>query len=878
MKTFTYKGEKASAISFPLGGIGTGCLGLSGEGRLIDWEIGGMPSKGSLNGLSHFAVRAESMGEVLDARVLHGDLPPPYMGRHSRERYTGFGFGPEAGLMAGMPHFRDTTFEAYFPFARIRFLDRQFPGKAALTAFNPFIPLNEKDSGLPAALFEVELANTHEGEVTYTVCLSVANPFAGEARNVAAPNGRGGGGAVTLQGRADPVAGCRCGDGKGAPTGIPLGDLTLATDCEDVRVTPYWYRGRWFDSLHVFWDGFSKGATPPERAYGPGSGDHASVEAAVRLSPGERKAVRFALAWHVPYVSAYWKGGGGGGPDDPGQGRWKNHYATVFRNSSETAAYCLANWRRLYDESALFNRTLFESTLPEPVLDAVSANLAVLKSPSCLRLEDGTFYGFEGCHCHEGCCPGSCTHVYNYAYALPYLFPRLERSMRTADYRHNMRGDGAMSFRIELPLGSDRSGFRPCVDGQMGGVVKVYRDWLISGDTDWLRSIWPGVRKSLEFAWAETNEDAWDPGRSGVITGRQHHTLDMELFGPNSWLTGLYLAALKAASCIAAALGEDALAAEYMVIFGKGKAWVDEHLFNGEYYFHEIDLNDRSILERHGEGASLHGDDAVSAYWNEEAGEVKYQIGEGSSIDQVVAQWHANICGLGEVFDRGKVRKALESIYKYNYKGNIRNVTNPNRVFCLNDESGAVICDWPEGRRVPAIPVVYASETMEGFQYQAAAHMVQEGMADKGLRLVKSVRDKYDGHKRNPWNEFECGSNYARSMASYSLLLAYSGFAYSAPEMAMGFSPISEDGYSSYFWSTETGWGGYQSSAGEAVLTVCYGYLELKRLRLGQFAGRCVGAAYVTDRLVGCSFEGDTLTFSNKLHIKDGLFLKAYFE
>ena len=183
--------------------------------------------------------------------------------------------------------------------------------------------------------------------------------------------------------------------------------------------------------------------------------------------------------------------------------------------------------------------------MPRPVLDAVSANISILKTSTCLRLEDGAFYGWEGCHANSGCCEGSCTHVWNYAYAMPFLFPNLERSLRELDYRYNQRADGGMSFRLQLPLGSPRSEFRPCADGQFGGVLKVYREWKISGDTKWLRRLWPAVRKSIDFAWAETNLDRWDPDQTGVLHGRQHHTLDMELFGPNAWLTGFYLAAPK---------------------------------------------------------------------------------------------------------------------------------------------------------------------------------------------------------------------------------------------------------------------------------------------------------------------------------------------
>ena len=80
MKYFTYQGDKAREISFPLGGLGSGCLGLGGTGQLVDWEIFNRPAKGSRNGFSHFAVKAEAGGRVLDARVLQGDAAPPFSG------------------------------------------------------------------------------------------------------------------------------------------------------------------------------------------------------------------------------------------------------------------------------------------------------------------------------------------------------------------------------------------------------------------------------------------------------------------------------------------------------------------------------------------------------------------------------------------------------------------------------------------------------------------------------------------------------------------------------------------------------------------------------------------------------------------------------
>ncbi len=505
---------------------------------------------------------------------------------------------------------------------------------------------------------------------------------------------------------------------------------------------------------------------------------------------------------------------------------WRNYYASLFADSTCSAEYGLTHWDTLYRDTLRFKTALFSSTLPVSVLDAVSANLSILKSPTVLRLEDGSFYGFEGCHSTEGSCEGSCTHVWNYAYALPFLFPTLERSMRDLDYKFNTRFDGKMGFRLQLPLGRPFSDYHAAADGQFGGVIKSYRDWKVSGDDAWLRRNWDAIKKSIDFAWCNTNEDKWDPEKTGVLQGRQHHTLDTELFGPNSYLTGFYLGALKAASEIALHFGEATTAAEYRTLFDKGRQWVDANLFNGEYYQQRIDLRDKQMLERFRDADDHYGS-VEEAYWDAEHGEIKYQIAGGCHVDQVIAQWHANICGLGEIFDPHKVRSALSAIYRHNFKKSMREFFNPCRVFALNDESALIICDWPEGAGKPAIPLCYAEEAMHGYEYQAAAHMIQEGMVREGLEVVRSVRDRYDGAKRNPWNEIECGSNYARSMASYSLLPALSGFEFDMVAGHIGFAPPAAGEAFSCFWSLDCAWGVYRRSGSRIEVQVEQGALSL---------------------------------------------------
>jgi non-lysosomal glucosylceramidase len=858
MKTnrFRYEKSKLGQISFPLGGIGSGCVGLSGTGRLIDWEIFNRPNKGGLNGFSHFAVKAEAGGRVLDARILNGDLPPPYIGSFSRAGNNGYGFGPDRETLAGLPHFVNTSFEGRYPFANVGFQDKAFPGKISLQAFNPFIPLNDKDSSIPAAFFEFTVTNTTRQTVTYTIAGTLGSLVRGKTSHEAM--------------KAGVVNSVHIKAAEWKETEPQYGDLTIATDAETISHQEYWFRGSWFDSLEIYWRDLTKPGAFENRHYSePGRGGNGLLAAHIRLKPGQTRKVRFVISWNFPVCENYWEGEkakeliekSGLSPT------WRNYYAKLWKDSMASAQYSLLNWDRLRAQTDLFHGALFSSSVPDAVLDAVSANISTLKSPTVLRLEDGTLYGFEGC-CHDsGCCPGSCTHVWNYAQAHAFLFPSLARSMRDVDYKYNQQADGGMPFRIRLPLGLKHGGGFSCADGLFGNVMLVYRDWKISGDTDWLKSLWPFVKKSIEFAWASTNAHRWDPEKTGVLWGRQHHTLDMELYGPSSWLCGFYMGALKAASEMAGHLGETDTSREYAALFARGKKWVESHLFNGEYYQQKVNIKDRCIPKSF---------DAEAAYWDAEHGEIKYQIDEGCAIDQTLAQYHATLYGLGELFDPRRNRRAMKALFRNNFHSSMRNVYNPCRLYAINDEGGMAICSWPAGKRKPAIPLTYAQEAMHGFEYAAAVQLIQNGLVKEGLAVVESIRDRYDGERRNPWNEIECGSHYARSMASYGLLNAMSGFEFDMARGHIGFRPVQmRDGRFKCFWSLGSGWGDVDISKNGLSLRVLNGTLTLKSIGLNfRKAGPGLSVALAGKR-VAAERDGDVIRFKTPVVIPAGCVLRV---
>ena len=828
-----YNGDNLREISFPLGGIGTGCIGIAGNGSLVDFEIFNRPNKGSrIQGTTFFAICAKYPDGKIDARIISGDADKDLSGRHNGRR--GFGFGPCADTMCGLPHFSSVTFDGRFPTAELTFADETFPATVKMTAWSPFIPLDSENSSIPVACFDLRLENTRN-DVGYSVFFSVKNPF---------------GNTLNKDVSTDKYTAVYLYPSDKKESDKEYGDMTVAVGKKDCISQEYWYRGGGRDGVSTFWRELCAGDLHPRHYEEAGVRDVCTVGAKIEAS----EPLFFVLSWNVPNRYNYWDPYTDENGDDV---TWKNYYATRFENSVSSCFYTLDNYSLFFEKTTAFRDALHLSTLDQTVVDAAASALSVLRSATVMRLENGALYGFEGVAEQEGSCEGTCTHVWSYAYALCFIFPDLERSIRETEFIHDTADTGRMNFRTKLPLGRKEPRRPQCVDGQMLSVVKTYREWKISGDDEWLKKYFPTVKKVLSYAWSEDNYQCWDRDRDGVLEGQQHHTLDADLFGPSSWLEGLYLLALKAAAEMAEYLGEHDTANEYASLYENGRKYTKDRLFNGEYFIQDIDVGDKSYIDNY---------DAAQ-YWNDEKKQIKYQIGEGSEIDQMLAQWHSDILGLGDVFDKEQRLAALGSMMKYNFKPRLRDVANLWRVFAINDESGTIMCDYPDENKKPVIPIQYCEECMTGFEYAFAGLLVSEGKIDDGLKVVRAVRDRYDGKKRNPYNEIECGSNYARSMASFALLPIFSGFSFDLPNKMIGFSPVTDGDFRCLF-SVGTGWGVYERAGGNASVTLIDGYLDLGSVTLGGCGNikaiNADGAPMLFTR-AGDTFSFDAIKITNNL-------------
>ncbi len=477
-----------------------------------------------------------------------------------------------------------------------------------------------------------------------------------------------------------------------------------------------------------------------------------------------------------------------------------NYYTARFSDAWDVVTRTAPHLAALEEKTVEFVNALIESDLPPVVKEAALFNLSSLRSQTCFRTPDGRFFGFEGCNDNAGCCPGSCTHVWNYEQATPFLFGALARTMREVEFHFSTDDRGLMSFRTNLPLdpGAADSGKgsglgKAAADGQMGCLMKLYRDWQLSGDDSLLRSLWPQARKALEFCWIP---GGWDADQDGVMEGCQHNTMDVEYYGPNPQMGIWYLGALRAMEEMASYLGEEAFAARCRSLFENGQAWLDEHLFNGDYYEHEI----RPIQSEAGIPPGLR----IGMGGTDPNGQPELQLGRGCLVDQLVGQYVAHVCDLGYLVDENHIRKALQSVMAFNFRPSFFNHFNHLRTFVLNDEAALVMASYPRGER-PRRPFPYFNEVMTGFEYCAGVHMLYEGQQDNGLKVIKAIRSRYDGLRRSPFDEAECGHHYARAMASWAAILALTGFHYSGVEKRMTFGRMDSPGQ--WLWSTGDAWG-----------------------------------------------------------------------
>ena len=786
-----FTGRHLTAIAFPLGGVCAGSISLGGRGQLRDWEIFNRPDKGNSPAYAFPAIWAQAHGGKPVAKVLESRIQPPYEGS------SGLGANNAPGLV----RLASATFTGEFPLARIDFADPELPVRISLEAFSPFIPHEPDDSGLPVAILRYRVSNPETAAVRVSIAWSIDNPTGRPRANDTRVN--------------EHRAGAHLDGLYMSSPDLPADDalkgsfVLAAVDPGDARITYLrgWQRDRWWNSPMLYWDDFSAdGELGPEPEQRNGVG---ALCLGRTLAPGAHADYAFLLAWHFPNRTPRRCGWTAPqGDEDTLIGNW---YSTRFSDAWAAAEYAAGHLAEVEKKTRRFAAALRESTIPGAVKDAASANLSTLVTQVCFRTADGEFHGFEGANDHAGCCHGSCAHVWNYETTTPHLFPTFARSLRATSFGYDLDDAGALHFRENLPHKQPLWGFA-AADGQMGQILHAYLDWRLSGDTEWLRGLWPSIKLALEFAWTP---GGWDANRDGVMEGVQHNTYDVEFYGPNPLCGIYYLGGLRAAEEMARAAGDTASAAEYRRIFESGSRWIDANLFNGEYYVQQVRGAVKGNI-----AAALRSD-----MGSQDTVNPQYQMGQGCLADQLIGQYLAEVAGLGPLVAPANIRKTLQSVYRYNYRRTMAHHQSVERTYALNDEAAVAVCDYGRAER-PHIPFPYYAEAgWTGIEYLVASHMLFAGMTREGLEFYRNARLRFDGEKRNPWSEPECGHHYARAMSAWSGVLALSGFRYHGGEQAV---EIKAPAGHRCFWATGTGWGTFAVTAAGATVHVEHGSLPVR--------------------------------------------------
>lgn len=770
-KSRVYRGQYLLAVSLPLGGIGTGCIQINGQGRRHVWQIFGNYQYIEIPD-SFFAVRAKAEGESAVVRALQ-TVP----------------IGPFPG-MTGL------SFRGEYPFGWYTFEDAALPVQIEMEVFNPMIPLNVKDSGIPCIMFNLTVRNPADTPVEVSFLATQQNAV-GYTDRETVPEARsfpGYGQNVNQILRQEGATFLHLTTQKAVDTPA-FGDMALLVAEEGAAATASWESR---ESLYESYESEGK-LTGPEQT-GPseeGKTWNGALASSFVIGGEQQRTVTFILTWSFPNIEYGEQGWGG-------KGNYYNHW---WVDAMAVAREVNQRREELTRQTRLYHDSFYASNLPYWLLDRISSQAGILRTRTCFWTREGYFGGFEGCCPAGGCCLGNCTHVWHYAQAPARLYPEIARLMRQQDFANQDTLGGFLHRHVK--------GMSPATDGHLGSILSAYRENLTSKDSQWLKTYWPNICRAMEYI-IRVN----DPDEDGVLSGMQWNTLDGSLGGSTSWMGSLYLAALSACERMARLQGEAVQAERYRNIIDCGAAKQVQTLFNGEYF---IQIPDASLQ--------------------------KDYLG-GCHIDQVLGQFWAHQTNLGWIYPPDKVRSALGALMKYNFHAMYLGIEQSPRIFVAEEDAGMQMITWPNGNKPPDDHVIlYGDEVMSGFEYTAASAMVQAGMLREGFSVVRAVSDRYDGRQRtdltnsdyaswgysgNPFGDDECGKFYARAMSVWGMLIACQGFIYNGPEMIIGFKPVWQPEDHVSFFTSAQGWGMFRQkrSAQQQIdnIEIMVGSLTVQKL------------------------------------------------
>ena len=806
-EVFTADKKELKYIGMPVGGIACGQLYMGGDGSLWLWHI--FRLKYNRNPDSELLVSMEQGG--------HYAYPDKMFDREERSVVQGAAIkvmhdGKEIIKNLSSKDFTDISFRGEYPISKVTYKSEDLPVEIRLEGFSPFIPGELDKSSNPATILSYKIKNTSSKKVKVSIAGWLENAVCPYTNNETLGNRKAtlikDNNRSTLFYEAEGSNKLSEQDGYGSMSWSIYKAGKNSNEVFGLNAN---------DDASAIFSALNKKNKKEQYISALNKKQMNALSESFQLKPGEEKEVTFVLAWYFPYLNNQPNGKrdlmGITGIED-----LKLQYSNRFKSANEVTDYICANFEELAGGTRLWNETYYNSSLPYWLLDRSFIAINAMATSTLQRFSNGRVWGWEGVEC----CPGTCQHVWQYAQGMARVFPEAERNLR--EQTDLVSGIGFIDKTGEYAYRAE-NGRHVAHDGHCGTIMRMYREHKLTGNDIFLKTNYTKIKKSVQFIISE------DKNKDGLLEGQQTNTLDAAWYGPMGWMSSLYLGALAAGKQMALEMEDANFAEECNVLLEKGRSNIVKEVYNGEYFIHKPDY------ENHPKAINSN---------------------KGCHIDQVLGQSFASQLGIPDrVVPEKESKSALESIWKYNfapdafaYQKAHKYIKGP-RIYAAQGEAATIMCTWPNGgaeKAVPGMekreenpnywsgPGIYFDEAMNGFEYQVGVHMIWEGLLEKGLATARVVHDRYNAAKRNPYNEIECSDHYSRSMASYGVLLAVSGFDYHGPKGHITFAPkMTPEKFKTPFTAAQ-GWGTFeQEKKGakmEANLSIKYGTVGLKKIAL----------------------------------------------
>ncbi|TKG89849.1 hypothetical protein EYV94_24835 [Puteibacter caeruleilacunae] len=781
--------DELKYIGMPIGGIACGQLYISGDGNLWLWDIfqSNYKREGPAGEDGRWRMDQFTFGSLYPS-------PRESKGNNLYDVKQGTAIQVKANnkepvrLKLNDQDFDEVTFRGEYPVAKVNYKKDGLPLNIELLATPSYIPLNIKESSIPATLMRYKITNTGNEQLEISLGSWLENKVSpthqgnGYRKNTT----KQGNNRVTVFMEAS-------GEGLDQKKGFGNMALSLMGKHSNAQTISQLNNTDLLTSLFG-----NKRNTEAQAEFKTSL--IGGINTTYSLQKGETVTVDFLVSWYFPYLKEL-EGDFSQIKDIETLNRY---YSKHFNSADDVADYFATNAKRLVEITLKWNEVWYDSSLPYWFLDRTFIPINCLATQVAHYFDNERFWGWEG----VDCCQGTCIHVWQYAQAMARIFPELEKGLRQkVDFDIAYR-DGLIGYRGE-------NGMAYAIDGQLGTIIRTYREHQMSTDKMFLTTVWDNVKEAMRYVMKQDKD--------GLITGQQPHTLDAAWYGPMGWINSLYLGALKSCEEMALEVGDTDFATECNSRLQVTQQQMVKKLFNGAYFIH---LNPDTK---------------------------RINSNTGCHIDQLLGLSMAHQVNITDLLPEQVVKKALQSIWQYNYLPNVGKYAEDHtairgeRCYAVDGDAGVVMTTWPEGGAEDAVPGMadrpiksdywvgpggYFDEVWTGQEYQLASHMIDNGMITEGLAIVKAVHERYAAAKRNPYDEIECSSHYARAMASYGAFISASGYQYHGPKGILGFAPkISPENFKSAFTSAK-GWGSFaqvrKGKEQHMSIELAYGELYLK--------------------------------------------------